>query len=63
MKNKMFPSSNGLDSIDLHGIRHKEALEMVREKIDEVYIYGDTNPKLCPRAGTIAFNFWLIGRQ
>ncbi|MBN09269.1 MAG: hypothetical protein CMC79_02710 [Flavobacteriaceae bacterium] len=40
MKNKMFPSSNGLDSIDLHGIRHKEALEMVREKIDEVKSKG-----------------------
>jgi len=26
------------------------------KKIDEVYIYGDTNTKLCPRAGTIAFN-------
>ena len=26
------------------------------KKINEVYIYGDTNTKLCPRAGTIAFN-------
>ncbi len=44
------------------GIILKEDLSIIQyamdelEKIDEVYIYGDTNTKLCPRAGTIAFN-------
>ncbi|MDG2372143.1 MAG: Smr/MutS family protein [Flavobacteriaceae bacterium] len=30
----MFGSSKGFDNIDLHGIRHKEAMEMVREALD-----------------------------
>jgi len=30
----MFGSSKGFDNIDLHGIRHKEAMKMVREALD-----------------------------
>ena len=31
----MFNSSKGFDKIDLHGIRHKEAMEMVRDELDQ----------------------------
>ena len=30
----IFGSSKGFDNIDLHGIRHKEAMEMVREALE-----------------------------
>jgi len=30
----MFNSSKGFDKIDLHGIRHKEAMEMVRAELE-----------------------------
>ena len=31
----MFNSSKGFDKLDLHGIRHKEAMEMVRDELDQ----------------------------
>lgn len=34
-KKKMFQSSKGFDEIDLHGIRHKEAMEMVRDELGQ----------------------------
>ena len=30
----MFESHKGFDTLDLHGVRHKEAMEMVRDELN-----------------------------
>jgi len=50
-----------LETIGMDNILKKD-LDIIQytmdklNKINDVYIYGDTNTKNCPRAGTIAFN-------
>ena len=36
MNKKMFYSSNEPESIDLHGVRHRQALEKVNDKLREI---------------------------